>query len=155
MDPIKILKRAWKILWQYRALWVFGLILALTAAGSTGSSGNSGSRYTVNDVSQFNEMPALEQIRADLNDTGILIERTFEKGFPASGVAHKELTTIIWIAAIFLLILLISGIVMAIARYVSETAVIRMVDQYEATDTKMTVRQLCFRDRCHPHGGSI
>ena len=30
---------------------------------------------------------------------------------------------------------------MAVARYVSETAVIRMVDEYEATDTKMTVRQ--------------
>ena len=30
---------------------------------------------------------------------------------------------------------------MAIARYVSETAVIRMVDEYEATDSKMAIRQ--------------
>ena len=141
MDPVKILKRAWNILWQYRALWVFGLILALTAAGSTGGSSNSGSRYTVNDVSQFNEMPALEQVRSDLNDTGNLFQRMFEKGFPSSGAAQKELTTIIWIAAFFILILLVSAVVMAFARYVSETAVIRMVDQYEATDTMMTVRQ--------------
>ena len=36
MDPIKILKRAWQILWSYRTLWVFGLILALAGAGSSG-----------------------------------------------------------------------------------------------------------------------
>jgi hypothetical protein len=36
--------------------------------------------------------------------------------------------------------MLLLGFVMAIARYVSETAVICMVDEYEATDTKMTVR---------------
>ena len=37
--------------------------------------------------------------------------------------------------------MMVIGIVMAIARYVSETAVIRMVDEYEATDTKMGIRQ--------------
>ena len=36
MDHIKILKSAWYILWSYRALWVFGLILALAGAGSHG-----------------------------------------------------------------------------------------------------------------------
>ncbi len=30
---------------------------------------------------------------------------------------------------------------MTIARYVSETAVIRMVDEYENTETKMSVRE--------------
>ena len=37
--------------------------------------------------------------------------------------------------------MLIVGIVVAIARYVSETAVIRMVDEYEGSGNKMTVRQ--------------
>ena len=32
MDHIKILKRAWEITWRYPALWVFGIILALTTA---------------------------------------------------------------------------------------------------------------------------
>ena len=141
MDPVKILKRAWKILWQYRALWVFGLILALTAAGSTSGSPNTGSKYSVNDISQRYELPALEQIRTDLNATGKLIERTFKRGFPTSEPAQKELTAIIWIASFFVLFMLVTGIVMGIGRYVSETAVIRMVDEYEATDTKMTVRQ--------------
>ena len=47
MDPIKILKRAWKILWSYKALWIFGIILALTTSGSnfrfSGNNASSGS----------------------------------------------------------------------------------------------------------------
>ena len=39
MDHGKVLKRAWDILWRYRALWVFGFILALTAGGGGSSSG--------------------------------------------------------------------------------------------------------------------
>jgi hypothetical protein len=41
----------------------------------------------------------------------------------------------------FVLVMFLVGIVMAVARYVSETAVIRMVDDYEATGNKLTVRQ--------------
>ena len=56
MDPIKILKRSWHILWSYRALWVFGLILALAGAGSTGRVGNNSSyQFNENDRPQFNQ----------------------------------------------------------------------------------------------------
>jgi hypothetical protein len=43
MDAIKILKRAWHIVWNYRALWVFGILLALTAGSTT--IGRSTSNY--------------------------------------------------------------------------------------------------------------
>ena len=46
IDPVKILKRSWYILWSYRALWVFGLVLALTAGGSSARGNNS--RYEQN-----------------------------------------------------------------------------------------------------------
>ena len=39
MNHTKVLKRAWHIVWSYRALWVFGFILALTAGGRGSSSG--------------------------------------------------------------------------------------------------------------------
>ena len=44
MDPIKIIKRAWQILWSYRALWIFGMLVALTAGGffPPRGGGNSG-----------------------------------------------------------------------------------------------------------------
>ena len=34
MNTIKILKRAWQIVWTCRALWLFGAILALTTASA-------------------------------------------------------------------------------------------------------------------------
>ncbi len=37
----KILKRAWHILWNYRVLWIFGILLAITGAGR-GGGGNGG-----------------------------------------------------------------------------------------------------------------
>ena len=144
MDPVKILKRAWHILWSYRALWVFGLILALTAAGSSGSNGNNGARFSGDGNNQGFEAPLPENWHKEIGnffaEVGIAIEKVFEEGLPALGISRGELTALIWIGAVFVLITVVVGIVMAIARYVSETAVIRMVDEYEATDSKMSVR---------------
>jgi len=145
MDPVKILKRAWHILWSYRALWVFGLILALTAAGSSGGSGNNGVRFSGDGNNQRYQAPLPENWREEIgkafSEAGRELGRVFEQGLPALGISKGELTALIWIVVVFVLIMMVIGIVMAIARYVSETAVIRMVDEYEATDTKMGIRQ--------------
>jgi hypothetical protein len=138
MDPVKILKRSWHILWSYRTLWVFGLILAL-AAGSASSHGSNNSNYrqdqgypqqlTPHDVQQ-----GFKEFRQELN-------KIFEQGIPEADITGQALTTFLWVIGAFVLIMTLVGIVMAIARYVSETAVIRMVDEYEASGNKMTVRQ--------------
>jgi len=144
MDPVKILKRSWHILWSYKAIWVFGLILALTAAGSSGGGGNSGSRFNVDSNNQQYDLPLTENFSEDLQEAleeaGEDLGEVFEEGLSAAGISDSEVTALIWIGAILILVMLTMGIVMSIARYVSETAVIRMVDEYEATDTKMTVR---------------
>ena len=145
MDPVKILKRAWHILWNYRALWVFGLILALTAAGSSGGSGNNGARFSGDGNNQSYQAPLPENWREEIGkaftEVGKEFSRILENGLPALGISHGELTALIWIAVAFILVMMVVGIVMAVARYISETAVIRMVDEYEATDTKMSARQ--------------
>jgi hypothetical protein len=141
MDPVKILKRAWHILWSYRALWVFGLVLALTAAGSSAGSSNNGTRYLADNNDRPFEMQLPDNLRGDLNEAGEVFEELFEEGLSAAGISQGEITALIWVGAAFVLIMLVAGIVMAFARYVSETAVIRMVDEYEATDAKMTVRR--------------
>lgn len=145
MDPVKILKRAWHILWSYRALWVFGLILALTVAGSSSGSGNNGVRFSGDGNNQRYQAPLPENWREEIgkafSEAGKELARVFEQGLPALGITRGELTALIWIAVVFVLIMLVVGIVMAIARYISETALIRMVDEYEATDTKMGIRQ--------------
>ncbi len=46
MDYGKVLKRAWETTWRYRALWIFGIIIALTtASGSGGSTGGGGNGH--------------------------------------------------------------------------------------------------------------
>jgi hypothetical protein len=144
MDPVKILKRAWHILWSYRALWVFGLILALTAAGSSGGSGNNGARFSGDGSNQRYQAPLPQNWREEIgkafSEVGKEFARVLDQGLPALGITRDELTALIWIAVGFVLIMLVVGIVMAIARYISETALIRMVDEYETTDTKMSIR---------------
>ncbi len=141
MDPIKILKRAWHILWSYRALWVFGLILAMAGAGSSGGNGsNSSSRYEAN--SQSNQQESLpEDMPQTCEEFTQEMERLFNEGMSEVGLPKEDLTALIWIAVIFVVFSMILGLVVAVARYVAETAVIRMVDEHENTGTKMTIRE--------------
>ena len=139
MDPIKILRRAWQILWSYRALWVFGLVLALAAGSSAGQGSNNGTRFeqSGNEGHQFTPQSMQEAFR----DFQREVDKLFTQGIPDMDISGEALITFLWIIGAFVLVMLIVGVVVAIARYVSETAVIRMVDEYENTATKMTVRQ--------------
>ncbi len=139
IDPVKILKRAWYILWSYRALWIFGLVLALAAGSSAGNgSGNNGIRY---DQSGHNQQVTPHSMQTAWQDFQSELHKLFTQGIPQAHITGRELTTFLWVIGAFVLVMLIVGIVMAIARYVSETAVIRMVDEYETTGEKMTVHQ--------------
>ena len=113
MDHGKVLKRAWDILWRYRALWVFGIILALTAGGG----GGGGAQYSFRGE--------------DFSGRGLRLERI------PPGVASTLLAIGIGLACLVVLLIIVA----AIARYVAETALIRMVDDYEETGQKRSVRQ--------------
>jgi len=132
IDIGKILKRSWHILWNYRVLWIFGILLALTAGGNGAAnsiryqfSGNNG--YNPN----FQPGPFLRELTDWFNQN---ISPLFEH-------PDQHVTTFIWIGVAFLLFLLIVGAIASILRYVSETAVIRMVDDYEQTGTKVGFKQ--------------
>ena len=139
IDPVKIIKRAWYILWSYRTLWIFGLVLALAAGSSGAQSSNNGYQYEQGpredpQVTPQSIQEAWREFQRELN-------RLFERGVPDMNISGQDLSTFLWIVGAFVLVLVVVGIVVAIARYVSETAVIRMVDEYEASGTKMSVRQ--------------
>ena len=145
LDFQKVLKRSWHILWNYRMLWVFGFILALAVGGN---NLNSNSSYRMNDnqnnPSSNNQMPdgwnglqgdtfaekwsdALQQIQA---------------GIQKVQVEHPvEFRMVISAAITFFIVMLLFGILMAILRYVAETATIRMVDEYEQSGVKVGFRQ--------------
>jgi len=139
IDPIKIIKRAWYILWNYRALWVFGLVLALAAGSSAGQGSNNSYQYQQS--SGENPQVTPQSVQEAFRDFQHELAKFFEQGIPDMNISGKDLTTFLWIVGTFVLVMLVVGIIVAIARYVSETAVIRMVDEYESTDNKMTVRQ--------------
>jgi len=138
MDPIKILKRSWYILWSYRALWVFGLILAMAAGGSSGGGNNS---YRYNDGGGQNSQATPQSMQQAFRDAQRELHDFFTNGVPSEHITGKDITTFFWIVGIFVLVMVLVGIVVAIARYVSETAVICMVDEYETSGNQMTVRE--------------
>jgi hypothetical protein len=120
MNHINILKRSLNITVNYRVLWIFGMLLALTSGGGGGNGGggnggsSNGGQSNFNWQNPFGEIP---QIPTALTNTII-------------GIA-------IGLACV-VLILIVAG---TIARYVSETALIRMVDEHEKSGEKLTIRQ--------------
>ena len=134
MDHIKVLKRAWEIVWRYRVLWVFGIILALTTARSTpfrGNGGQGGVQYNL-DEEDFN----LPEDWFDVPEIPPDVEIPPEIG-PLAGVVGVLIAVGIALACVAVFLFVASRV----ARYVAETALIRMVDDYEETGEKQTVRR--------------
>jgi hypothetical protein len=131
MDHTKVLKRAWEILWQYRVLWVFGVIVVLCAAGSTG---NPNFTYGGDGYEGPNASPWGGEWRWE--------------GEPFAEVMPQILGALTTVAAVILAIiaaLCCLAIIVTIAKviflYIGETALIRMVDDYEETGEKRGVRE--------------
>jgi len=140
IDPIKILQRAWHILWNYRALWIFGLIIALAAGGSSGNSGSNNSAQYQEQGHSY-QAPSYGSVQEFFQDVGRQWDRLLQQGIPEANLSGEAVTALIRVVIAFIVFMIIVGILMAIARYVSETAVIRMVDEYENSGNKMTVRE--------------
>lgn len=121
MDYMKILKRAWNVMWSYRALWIFGVLIALTSGGG----GNNGGNYNFDsgDMRRWN-LPGDGDFRG--------LERLFSDEMAGMWIA-------IGLAALCLV--LAFAVVGTIVRYVSHTALIRMVDEYERSGEKVGFRQ--------------
>ena len=148
LNVTKILKRSWNILWNYRMLWVFGFILALTVGGTTfnrggGSSSSGGDNG--NNNRQFNPQPGngweglkgntpREKLNDALQQAGAGIQK-LQAQYPV------EFRMGIAVAITALVMILILGFIGAILRYIAETATIRMVDEYEQSGVKVGFRQ--------------
>ena len=120
MDQMKIIKRAFYMTWNYRALWLFGALVALTGARSGGNGGSGGSGST----SSYN-FPAPE-------------------GFPDFSLPHIGAEAIAGLIAggvILVCLFFVLGIVGIFLRYVAQTALMRMVSQHEASGEKIGIRQ--------------
>jgi hypothetical protein len=137
----KILKRSAQIVWNYRILWVFGFLLVLTtggAGGSNSSAGSSGARTSMN-ISPGDGLPALPDNAPEWAHQ--LANWFVQNVIPLFTRPEQHIGTFVLIAlAIFLVVLLLSSLA-AFVRYPTETAVIRMVDEYERSGSKLGFRQ--------------
>lgn len=136
-----ILKRAWKILWSYRALWVFGVILLLTTTTSSNNFNWTESRNDATPEMQFSpDEPfwpqVLEEMEKGLNEAFREIDQMLETGNP-----DKLERNFMRAAVIVMVVLFVLGLIGTVLRYIAETALIRMVDHYEETAEKLKARE--------------
>jgi hypothetical protein len=69
MDFGYVLKRAWKIIWKFKVLWIFGILASCGQASGSGG-GNSGYRFSSQDT---NIAPQVQQFFNQLNPAIISI----------------------------------------------------------------------------------
>jgi len=115
MNFNRIIRRSFEITWDYRALWVFGFILALTSpsGGSSSSGGGGGGGGSFNAPAGLASKVSLPLLQ---NDSAMVI-----------------------LAILLAFLGLLLAVVFTTARVVAETAMIRMVDDFEATGARVSV----------------
>jgi hypothetical protein len=159
MEYGKLFRRAWQTVWRYRALWLFGALLALTTSGGLFFFGNRSQSDEVHGIAVRLDEDTIvylpgEGLTIDLRAAGgpvIIVDDADLRGWrelrdlvgrdrlPWSATAIRRGMWAILIAATTVLA---SAIVLGtIARYVAEAALIRMVSEAEETGEKAGVRR--------------
>jgi hypothetical protein len=137
MDHATILKRAWHMVWRYRALWIFGIILALTTSSWEAStlwrddSGRRDQGVSITLPEDWSE-ELDDQIRREVEELNELFR----------GLDRPELEARLIAIGIGVLVVVFVLVVLGlIGRYLGSTALIRMVNEYEDTGERCSVRQ--------------
>ncbi len=135
MNHKDILSRAWKLLWNYKVLWVFGIILALT----TSSGGDRVWQSSDNSRHVDSESVPSESGKEFFEGLKVF-DKELEKLF--TEVIPEEVTaTVITISILVGCVIILLIIASTFLRYISETALIKLVDEYEATGEKRTWKE--------------
>lgn len=147
MDYGQVLRQAWNMVWRYRALWVFGIILTLTT-----TSWSSAALYNLGDhrweewekrgitITPMNGETFWEAFQRTMQAEIDQANRELDRFF-AEELHIQVRSNVIAIAAALLGIVIVITIVDTTARYVSEAALIRLVSEAEATGERHGVRR--------------
>jgi len=150
MNLKSILQKAWKMLWNYRALWLFGAVLALVGVGAIYTVPWSGEQE--ND--QWTQIQLTEDFSIRVPGSDMTIDLTDPERIRIiapegtswdelqSQIDELERDTSIHLRPILVevIIILIGSILLGIAaRYIAETAVIRMVHENAENGKQLTV----------------
>jgi hypothetical protein len=145
MDYGNVLRRAWKAAWRYPALWIFGIILALTTASWSAASlydfsGERQDRWEDRGIT-ITTMPGEtfgEAFRRTMRAEIDRANRELDQLLAEELHIHVR-SNVIVIAVVLLIIVTIAVVVSRVARYVSEVALIRMVSETEVTGERQGV----------------
>ena len=123
LDITKVLNRSWHILWKYRILWVFGFFLAMAAGGGGSGSGTNWTQNANRGTGHWDWNP--------------------KSWGPVMGQSGDALVNLLIACGVILLVVvLIWSVVTVFLKYISETAAIRGVNDYEDTGIKASFKQL-------------
>jgi len=156
MDYTKVLKQAWKNVFSYRALWIFGIILALTTASTTNlmlgnrgrqqqdyGEGIMGTGITVQPLPGESTWHAFQRA---FQEAGEELNQEFEQAdeemtrFYQDELGLKITSNIIKLITTFIIMMITFLIFGTFLRYISETAIISMVNDQEETGTQLRMR---------------
>jgi hypothetical protein len=144
MNLNTILKKAWHMLWNYHALWLFGAVLALVGANAIYPP--TWLDWQNND--QWTRIKLSEKTTLQVPGADITIDFTAPGGFRLineNGITWREFNDLVDLldreASINLWPILIESVIILagllilglVARYITETALIRMVNETEET----------------------
>ncbi len=121
MDHMKVLRRSLEITWRYRVLWVFGILLALTSGGGGGNGGGRGGGFSPTPGNQGPGAPS--------------------GSFRLPEIPPQVISALVGVGLVLACVILVLIVISTIVRYVSETALIRMVNDHEETGEKRSIRQ--------------
>lgn len=156
MDIIIVLKQAWRNVVSYRALWIFGLILALTTVSTTNAflsdrfrgpdrvgEGILGTGVALDLQPGESFLEALgdaldeagNEIARDLAEADRELSRFYREvlGIRMRSNILTFLTVLAWVVVLFF-------VLGRVLRYISETALIKMVDDQEETGEQRNTR---------------
>jgi hypothetical protein len=152
MSTTQIIQKSWQIIWRYRALWIFSMVLALTAANTI----YLGPWQDKQNVPLENKIKINKYSTIILPGEGLTIDFTTPGGpnvILTDGPTRRDfqsltdlarqagLSNLIAVATEILILVILISLITTVARYVAETAMIRMVSETEETGKQLTLRQ--------------
>jgi len=148
MDTIQIIKKAFRLVWRYRAKWIFGVFLALTMKDGLwlGLSAQDDNLIAENRIILANKSTIYfpgHGLTIDFRtpaDPQVSIEGLDPDWY--QDLTQESSLSDLWVLLISIgVVLLINTFLSVLLRYTSEAALISMVDEYEHSEQMISVGQ--------------
>ena len=141
MNHTNVVKQAWRTAWHYRVLWIIGMVLALTTFSwetlalydDDWEDYDRGIQITVMDDETFGEAfrrSVREEIQEMRRDSA-QADRELNELFAEFSIPLRS--NLLLFGAVLLSVGVVLAIVGKVARYVTETSLIRAVEDYKRT----------------------